>query len=354
MSEPLGLIGVAQAMPLRDQQLSPDLLRALQCHDVLLLGAEQRPDGQACDPESRQLALEAHMQAWGGAVWRMRSGNPVVDDGQFGAVKDQFFLTDPEGHQVPAHWFDLAALLADKLAGRRVLADLTTLSGSSLLQLHAAAMQRRAFDLSYLYLTPVHYPQTADPVGNSPVVTRTIKQPHGYRSFGQEHGESGQRRHFIILGFDRHRPNKFIEHYQWPDDELQLLICRPAYVDGGELQAQLSVGRDLYDQLKSKGQVHQVNPMNVVGTLDDPGVADTLMRLSEGIDFVDVVPLGPKPTLLATAVFWHMLPEARRERTRLLYDFPVVRQARSEGVQQAWLFERMVAALAPERRAASR
>lgn len=332
----------AQALSINAGELSSDLLRALERHDILLLGAEQRPDGQDCEAEPRQQALMAHVRAWGGAVWRMRAGNPVVDDGQFGAIKDQFFLTSPSGHQDAVRWFDLPSLLVDKLAGKRVLADLTSLSGSSLLQLHSAAVQKRTFALGYLYLTPVHYPQTADPEGSSPVVTRTIKQPHGYRSFGQEHGEAGRRRHFIILGFDRHRPNKFIEHYQWPDDELQLLICRPAYVEGGEEQAQLSVGAVLYKRLEARGQVHQVNPMRVMGTPDDPGVADTLLKLSQGIDFIDVVPLGPKPTLLATAVFWHSLPEAQRERTRLLYDFPVVRQARSDGVQQAWLFEGVV------------
>jgi len=245
-------IASERVFPARLNQVNPDLLAILAGHDAVLLGDELKPNGQACDIEQRQQYLDQHLAAAQTTAWRLRAGNAAVDDAGDSRVKDRFLLTGPGAPAAPVPWYELPAVLSQAFRGKRVLADLTSLGGSSVLQVHAAAMGQQTFGLSYLYLTPEQYPQTQRPDETPPVVTRTIKQPHGYRSFGQEQGEGGTRQHLIVLGFDRHRPNKFIEHYQWPNEEIRLLLCKPAYVEQGEEQARKSIGQALFDLAPEK------------------------------------------------------------------------------------------------------
>lgn len=311
--------------------------------DIVVTGCEIASNGGTPTAEEREKVLAAYSRKHGVPVWTMRIANTSGDG--FGDGKDRFAIHRPvEGLAYPL-WHELPDWLRTNCAGKHVLMDLTTLSGSSIFQLHAAAIRAANVRVSYCYTTPKYYPQVDRPDEVPPVVTRSIKQPYGYRSFAQEHGSNMVRRHVIVLGFDRHRPNKFIEHYQWPMNEVSVLLGSPAYVSGGVEQAKKSLGT-VFGELERAGNVRIINPKLLKATSTERSVVDALADLAMGADGIDIVPLGPKPTLLGCVMYWHGLPHDRQERTRILYDFPVSRQVRTTGVGVTWLYEDVILPLA--------
>lgn len=307
--------------------------------DVLLLGNELSEKGRRPTTEAREGILPQQAKRVGVPTWLMRIASE--EDASNKDAKDRFALFRPdEGTECPL-WHELPDWLRSHCAGKHLLLDLTTLSGSSLFQLHRSARLAGNVRLSYAYTTPKRYPQVDKPDAIPPVITRAIKQPYGYRSFAQEHARGGKRRHILLLGFDRHRPNKFIEHYQWPLEDVYALLGDPAYVQGGVAQAKKSLG-SVYDDLESMGHVRVINPKLLWGHEGELGVVDALTDLCSDVRSVDIVPLGPKPTLLGCIVYWHALDECRQQQTRLLYDFPVTRQARTTGVETTWVYPDVV------------
>lgn len=239
-------------------------------------------------------------------------------------------------------WNELTDWVEKNWLGKHVLMDLTTLSGGGLFQLYAAIHACPSVQMSAMYLVPEVYPQVRidddNDLGLLPVVTRVIKQPHGYSSFANEYVR-GRRRHFIFLGFDRHRPNKFVEHYQWPIAEVHALLGVPAFVEHGDEQACKSLG-PLHAQLDSLCQIHPINPKFPMTVGDVVGVCEHLLALTADAEVIDIVPLGPKPTLLGCLIFyWQGLDETKREKVRFLYDFPTTRKQRTEGLRQLWLYK---------------
>jgi len=327
-------------------EISPDevgsaLLRT-QLADIhaVVRGAELSPDNTLNFVEPREsLLLDAAAQL-GIPVFNIRIGVPTID--VVADAKDRFLISAPDKTSELLAWYQLADWLHRKWAGKHLLLDLTTLSGSSIFQLHAAAIKAACVGISYLYTTPIKYPQVDKPDDIPPLVTRSIKQPHGYRSFAHEQS-AGSRKHIIVLGFDRHRPNKFIEHYQWPTEEVHVILGTPAYVGGGEEQARLSLG-PIYHELDKIKHVHTVDPKLPAQNGETPGVADLLQKLTTDEDIIDLVPLGPKPTLLGCLMYWHGLSDERKERTRFLFDFPIMRQVRTEGVGVTWLYRDVLSA----------
>lgn len=307
--------------------------------DIVVTGCEIASNGGTPMAEEREKVLAAYSRMQGVPGWSMRiasAGADGFDDG-----KDRFAISRPaEGWAFPL-WHELPDWLRTNCAGKHILMDLTTLSGSSIFQLHAAAIRAANVRVSYCYTTPKHYPQVDRPDEVPPVVTRSIKQPYGYRSFAQEHGSNTVRRHVIVLGFDRHRPNKFIEHYQWPMSDVRVLLGDPAYVSGGVEQAKKSLGT-VFGELERAGNVCIINPKLLQSTTTELGVVDALTALAVGADGIDIVPLGPKPTLLGSVVYWHGLSHVQQERTRILYDFPVSRQVRTTGVSVTWLYKHVI------------
>jgi len=312
-----------------------ELTAALGDFDVLIHGNELGANEQPHHIEPREKTLPEQAARAGLETWFMRMGSKAED--RFDDAKDRFALHRPgAGHYYPL-WHELTLWLTQECAGKHLLIDLTTLSGSSIFQLHAAASRAQCVRLSYCYTTPELYPQVDRPDEIPPIITRSIKQPYGYRSFAQEQLRAGKRRHIIVLGFDRHRPNKFIEHYQWPLDDVFALLGAPAYVTGGVEQAELSLG-SVFTELKRLNHIEVINPKLLHSHGGQTGIVDALELLCNSVASVDLVPLGPKPTLLGCIVYWHSLPEAARAQTRLLYDFPVSRQVRTEGVNVTWLY----------------
>jgi len=312
--------------------------------DVLLRGEELNGEGRKPDLEAREGVLPQQAKRAGVPTWLMRIASE--EDASNKDAKDRFALFRPdEGTECPL-WHELPRWVRSHCAGKHLLLDLTTLSGSSLFQLHRSALLAGNVRLSYAYTTPKRYPQVDKPDAIPPVITRAIKQPYGYRSFAQEHTRGGRRRHILLLGFDRHRPNKFIEHYQWPLEDVYALLGDPAYVQGGVEQAKRSLG-SVYNDLESLGHVKVINPKLLWGRNGEMSVVDALAELCRDVGSVDIVPLGPKPTLLGCIVYWHALDESRQQQTRLLYDFPVTRQVRTTGVERTWIYPDVVVPRSP-------
>lgn len=307
--------------------------------DIVLTGCEVAANGGTPMAEEREKVLATYSRKHDVPGWRMRIASSSADGFEDG--KDRFAIFRPgEGWAYPL-WHELPNWLRTHCSGMHVLMDLTTLSGSSIFQLHAAAVRAECVRVSYCYTTPKRYPQVDTPDEVPPVVTRSIKQPYGYRSFAQEHGPNMLRRHAIVLGFDRHRPNKFIEHYQWPMSDIRVLLGEPAYVEGGVEQAKKSLG-SVFGELERAGNVRVINPKLLSSTSTEQGVVSVLTQLAEGVGGLDIVPLGPKPTLLGCVVYWHGLSLDQQERTRILYDFPVSRKVRTVDVGVTWLYKDVI------------
>ena len=307
--------------------------------DILLRGNERNGLDQVPDPEDRDAVLKEAADAASIVIWNIHIATET--EMEKSKSKDCFCIERPGKDMETPVWHGLTEWLQTHCQGLHLLLDMTTLSGSSMFQLHRAALEAKCVCLSYAYTTPVSYPQVEEPEAVPPVITRAIKQPYGYRSFAQEHMHSRQRRHVILLGFDRHRPNKFIEHYQWRMEDVHVLLGDPAYVDGGVEQAKLSLG-PVYDELIKQKQVHVINPKLLYGDSAKHGVVDGLKNVCNGINSVDLVPLGPKPTLLGAIIFWHSLSPEMQEHTRILYDFPVTRKSRTNGVKDCWIYPDVV------------
>lgn len=303
--------------------------------DIIVRGCERSADGGSPPSEERESVLAALAAAEAFPVWQVRTSSPELDNELGG--KDRFAIIQLGGNISLSLWHELTSWLVRHTSGKHLLLDMTSLSGSCLFQLHRAAVEAGTVRFSYLYTSPERYPQVDTPDAIPPVVTRSIKQPYGYRSFAQEHLPGRRRKHVIVLGFDRHRPNKFIEHYQWPLQQVHVLLGDPAYVNGGVEQAKLSLG-SVFEDIKRLGHVHVVDPKRLWSDDIGTGVVNVLKSLDCDGSSLDIIPLGPKPTLLGCIVYWHSLNLERQEETRFLYDFPVNRQTRTSGVGVSWLY----------------
>lgn len=312
---------------------------ALSEFDVLVQGDERDNRGLPIQREARDGNISRCAGRVGLVQWSMRSGSTVVD--RLIDAKDRFVIVRPSDVVQMPLWHELPGWVSANAAGLHLLVDLTSLSGGAIFQIHSAARSAGNVRVSYAYTSPKSYPQVARPDDVPPVVTRTIKQPYGYRSFAQEHQRGGQREHVILLGFDRHRPNKFIEHYQWPLDHVTVILGDPAYVEGGVQQAEKSLG-SVYIELKRLDRVRRINPKLIYSSDTAVGIVNALQELGNTVNGMDIVPLGPKPSLLGSAIYWHSLSAEMQERTRILYDFPYSRRVRTLGVGSVWIYRNLI------------
>ena len=126
-------------------------LGRLQSHlrefDALVRGNE--PDAQRArhQPEDREQVLAECAKSAAIPVWTVRMADK--DNDRYTDAKDRFVISRPAQDAACPLWHELPHWLQSNCAGQHLLLDLTTLSGSSIFQLHAAAVRAGNVRLSY-------------------------------------------------------------------------------------------------------------------------------------------------------------------------------------------------------------
>lgn len=225
------------------------------------------------------------------------------------------------------NWNELGQLIAKIIPlDASILLDTTHLSFDTLLYLLPALRSCHPASLACLYVAPINFDEIkADSLEVQD--TLPIGQPKGYIALTTEEIRA-QSQHLILLGFDKGRAWKFIQRYDWDETHLHLLLGDPPFVEGGEVIALESCQPWLeFFRKRFPDHIHRLDARI-------PGqVQAFLKQRQEKTQWLDIVPLGPKPMLLGVLLFYFSLPERDRARVRLLYDFSEQRARRCSGVQ---------------------
>lgn len=137
----------------------------------------------------------------------------------------------------------------------------------------------------------------------------------------------------MVLGFDRGRPWKFIEKYDWDNKHIHLILGDPPFVDKGAEYALASC-----EPWISKFQDQYQDHIHHIAAHDITQLSEFLTSCLERSQWLDIVPLGPKPMLLGVLGFYLGLNPEVRARIRILYDFPEQHQPRSSDVNEVWFY----------------
>lgn len=241
-------------------------------------------------------------------------------------IPHRFSLTHNETEE-EVNWNDLEQFIAKIIpTGESILLDTTHLGFDTLLYLLPALRACKPASLACLYVAPINF----DEIQNDSLEvqdTLPIGQPMGYVALTTEETRLHSQ-HLILLGFDKGRAWKFIQRYDWEEAHLHLLLGDPPFVAGGEIIA-LESCLPWLDSFRKRFPSH-------IHRLDArvPGqVQEFLKQRQEETQWLDIVPLGPKPMLLGVLWFYFSLSESDRARVRLLYDFSEQRARRCSGVQ---------------------
>ena len=241
-------------------------------------------------------------------------------------IPHRFTLSHNETEE-EANWNELGQIIANIIPiGASILLDATHLSFDTLLYVLPALHSCKPSSLACLYVVPINFDEIQT---DSLEVQDTlpIGQPKGYIALTTEETRSNSQ-HLVLLGFDKGRAWKFIQRYDWDEAHLHLLLGDPPFVAGGA-EIALDSCQPWLESFRKRFPEH-------IHHLDArvPGKVQAFLnqRLEES-QWLDIVPLGPKPMLLGVLWFYFGLSERDRTRVRLLYDFAEQRARRCGGVQ---------------------
>jgi hypothetical protein len=228
-------------------------------------------------------------------------------------------------------WADLSLLLSKYIKpSDNILIDITMLGFEAMLYLIPAISKLKPKELHAIYAVPKNYTFTED--GDSHLDLQPIEQPKGYATLTGE-VDRQESLHILLLGFDKGRPWKFIEKYDWDNKHIHLIIGSPSFVERGVEHA-LKSCEPWIDRFQDKYQDH----VHHIAAHDIVQLSTFLASCLEGSQWLDIVPLGPKPMLLGVLGFYLGLDPEVRARVRILYDFPEQHQPRSTDVDGIWLY----------------
>lgn len=241
------------------------------------------------------------------------------------SLPHRFTLSHIGDEDIELEWRQLDAGLRRYIQpGHNVLIDMSHLGFERMLYLLPALATTRPGRLGCVYVAPASYaPITAAADGYTLLQAYPIEQPKGYIALSADTTRPNSR-HIIVLGFERGRPGKFIDKYDWDDGHLHLIYGDPAFVPDGERSA-LNSCEPWIDDF----QQHHPDHVVTVDARDAGGVAMWLKTQLEQASWLDIVPLGPKSLCLGVLWFYFGLTESDRARVRLLYDFPEPKAPRS-------------------------
>lgn len=251
------------------------------------------------------------------------------------AIPHHFTLNHDEQDSQDLAWSALGAWLKAHIGmGQRVMIDMSHLGFERMLYLLPALVETQPARLACLYVAPETYaPITDAPPGGSLLRAYPIEQPKGYIALSADTTRPGAR-HIIVLGFEKGRPSKFIDKYDWDDGHLHLIYGDPAFVENGEKDALASCDPWFGDFVM--GYPEHIDRVDARAA---DALAVWLQRQLAEARWLDIVPLGPKPLCLGVLWFYLALPEAERARVRLLYDFPEPTAPRSHDIGRVLFYD---------------
>ena len=209
-------------------------------------------------------------------------------------------------------------------ADHRVLLDMSTFGFDGLIYLLRALDRRTIKRFDYCYVVPAGYDQ--DPILD---LQHDIRQPKGY----VELIDPEQRRaKLFLLGFDELRADRFLDTYDWSDDDLYVCIGDPGTVPDGFDRSR----KALSDRL---GRLVDRCPERVFrrDAADPHALEALILKMVDLHQRLDLMPLGPKPWTFAAASAYLKLrrgkPQGRSDSPiRILYDYGQRKPGRTHGV----------------------
>jgi hypothetical protein len=213
-----------------------------------------------------------------------------------------------------------------------VLLDMCLLGFDAILYLLPALLQLNLRRLGCLYVAPTEYAFPQDP--SADLLLQAIEQPKAYVASLSHDKDSAKSRHVVFLGFDHARAWKFIDARGWKLSDVHVALGDPAFVENGVEQARKAANPWLpqFEAVRAD-QVHRVKA-------DEPLQAMRLcQKMFEQSDWLDIVPIGPKPMALGILWFYFTLKEPERARVRLLFDFPSQQSPRSLGIGKVYVYD---------------
>lgn len=304
--------------------------------------------GFSFTPENAEAALSSHA-TWDWLVTSGREVNGMEDRSTWGGqyIADLPRLTLKRVLQDMPHrfclaagqseskvnWNELPAAIAEHIPpGSSILLDTTHLSFDALLYLLPALRACQPSALACLYVAPIDFHEIeVDPLEVHD--TLPIGQPKGYVALTTEETRA-QSRHIVLLGFDKGRAWKFIQRYDWDEAHLHLLVGDPPFVENGAPIA-LEACQPWLEPFQKSFPDH----VHALDARDPDQVRIFLKQQLEEAQWLDIVPLGPKPMLLGVLAFYFGLSEQERARVRLLYDFSEQRSNRCSGIQMIYSWD---------------
>lgn len=234
---------------------------------------------------------------------------------------------DADSEAVEADWTNLAQALRTFIpSGSSVLFDITHQGFEELLYLLPALQACHLNALGCIYVAPDNFnPICEDTLDVQD--TLPIGQPRGYVALTTQETRANSR-HIIFLGFDQGRAWEFVRKYDWDESHLHLVVGDPAFVAGGADKA-LESCQPWLDPFRKAYSEH----LHSLNAQDPDAVGEFLHQQLAQVEWLDIVPLGPKPMILGILAFYFSLSEHDRARVRLLYDFPSQQKSRCSGVQ---------------------
>ena len=243
------------------------------------------------------------------------------------------FYKDKKERYIP--WLELNKSIKSFLSccpegQQHIVLDITSLELDTILYIMPLLIKQKPASLYCLYLVPKVYKKK-----EQGLVLQDIQQPKGYISF--KPGIKGTRdsRHYILLGFDKGRATRFIDNYDWEPRQIHGVLGDPSYVkeeDKDGVQIALDSNSDWITQIEEKN-IHRLPAHDVYK------IKDFFCRQREEAGMLDIVPLGPKPMLLGTLLFYLGLNEDERANVRFLYDYPTPKKNCTTGIEKGYLFD---------------
>ncbi len=245
----------------------------------------------------------------------------------------RFHLKTATRYSQDTPWTELDCWLGHEVKpDDSVLLDICLLGFNSVLYLLPALLKLKLKRIACFYVAPTSYAFPKDPLAD--LLLQSIEQPKAYIASLSYDKEKGRAKHLVFLGFDHARAWKFIAARGWKLQDVHAVLGDPAFIQDGEAEAR-HAAEPWLPEFESAWPEHLHNVQ-----ADDPYATKQLCQeIFSQAEWLDIVPIGPKPMALGVLWFYFGLNEKDRARVRLLYDFPTRQNPRSQGIGKLYVYD---------------